>query len=180
LSLENQNINLLLEQCKQQNEKAQFAIYNLYSNAMYNVAYRILGNQVEAEDIMQDSFLKAFTKIETHHASATFGAWLKRIVINKSINELKKSKAFVTELISENFEQIDDSGTEISFVNQKAAAILKTIQSLKPNYKVILTLFFVEGYDLEEISEILKISYGNCRTTMSRAIENLRKKMKEE
>ena len=174
---ENQNIELLLNQCKLQNQKAQFAVYNLYSKAMYNVAYRILGNQMEAEDVMQDSFLKAFTKIETYNSDATFGAWLKRIVINKSINELKKSKAYQTEAISENFEKVDENNDEILFTNQKAEHVLKTIQSLKTNYKVILTLFFIEGFDLEEITEILKISYENCRTTMSRAKESLRKKL---
>ena len=177
MTTEIQNIELLLAQCKLQNQKAQFAVYNLYSKAMYNVAFRILGNQMEAEDVMQDSFLKAFTKIETYNETSTFGAWLKKIVINKSINELKKSKAYQTETISDNFEKVDDAENEISFTNQKAENVLKTIQNLKPNYKVILTLFFIEGYDLEEITEILKISYENCRTTMSRAKESLRKKL---
>ena len=174
---ESQNIELLVAQCKNQNQKAQTAIYKLYSNAMYNVAFRILGNQNEAENIMQDSFLKAFTKIETFNNSATFGAWLKKIVINKSINELKKSKAYQTETLSDNYEKIELTDDELTFTNQKAAHVLKTIQSLKPNYKIILTLFFIEGYDLEEITELLKISYENCRTTMSRAKESLRKKL---
>ncbi len=174
---QNQNIELLLAQCKLQNQKAQFAVYNLYSAAMYNVAFRILGNQNEAENIMQDSFLKAFTKIETYKHEATFGAWLKKIVINKSINELKKTKAYITETITENFENIPARDDDTFFTNQKVAHVLKTIQSLKPNYRVILTLFFIEGYDLEEITIILKISYPNCRTTMSRAKESLRQKL---
>lgn len=174
---ENQNIELLHAQCKLQNQKAQFAVYNLYSKAMYNVAFRILGNQNDAENVMQDSFLKAFTKIETYNATATFGAWLKKIVVNKSINELKKSKAYQTETLSENFEKVDAVEADLSFTNQKAEHVLQAIQSLKPNYKVILTLFFIEGFDLEEITEILKISYENCRTTMSRAKESLRKKL---
>lgn len=174
---ENQNIELLLNQCKLQNQKAQFEVYNLYSKAMYNVAFRILGNQNEAENIMQDSFLKAFTKIETYNSTATFGAWLKKIVINKSINELKKSKAYQTETLANNFEKVEETENDISFTNQKAEHVLKAIQSLKPNYKIILTLFFIEGYDLEEITELLKISYENCRTTMSRAKESLRKKI---
>ena len=173
----NQNIDLLLSQCKLQNQKAQTAVYRLYSKAMYNVAFRILGNQNDAENVMQDSFLKAFTKIESLNNKATFGAWLKKIVINKSINELKKSKAYRTEILSDNYEKTEETEPEISFTNQKAEHVLKTIQSLKPNYKIILTLFFIEGYDLEEITDLLKISYENCRTTMSRAKESLRKKL---
>ena len=99
-----------------------------------------------------------------------------KIVINKSINELKKTKAYQTETISENFEKVDEINDEISFINLKAEYVLNTLQSLKPNYKVILTLFYIEGFDLEEITEILKISYKNCRTTMSRAKDSLRKR----
>ena len=176
---ENQNIELLLIQCKLQNQKAQFAVYNLYSKAMYNVAFRILGNQNEAENIMQDSFLKAFTKIDSYNSTSTFGAWLKKIVINKSINELKKSKAYSTEPLADHFEKVEEAESDLSFTNQKAEHVLKTIQSLKPNYKIILTLFFIEGYDQEEISEILNISYANCRTTLSRAKDSLRKKLEE-
>lgn len=144
---------------------------------MFNVAFRIVNDKALAEEIMQDGFLSAFTKLDSYSGNVTFGAWLKKIVVNRSINELKKNSNYQTESLNENFELVDPNEEESLSVNSlKAEQVLKIMQDLKPNYKVILTLFFIEGYDLEEISGILNISNENCRTTMSRAKESLRKK----
>lgn len=144
---------------------------------MFNVAFRIVNDKALAEEIMQDGFLSAFTKLDSYSGNVTFGAWLKKIVVNRSINELKKNSNYQTESLNENFELVDPNEEEsLSVKSLKAEQVLKIMQGLKPNYKVILTLFFIEGYDLEEISGILNISNENCRTTMSRAKESLRKK----
>lgn len=145
---------------------------------MYNVSFRIVSDSVLAEDIMQESFLKAFTKLNSYNGTVTFGAWLKRIVINTSINELKKKSKYHIELLSDSLELVDYNEDEsTNYTDLKANQVIKTIQSLKLNYKIILTLFFIEGYDLEEITSILNISNENCRTMMSRAKESLRKKL---
>ena len=177
---QNQDITLLLEGCAANNEKAQLTLYTMYYKAMYNVAFRIVGDSTLAEDIMQESFLKAFTKLTSYNGMVTFGAWLKRIVINTSINELKKTHKYQIEPLSDGLELVDFNEDENSnYTELKADQVLKTIQSLKSNYKIILTLFFIEGYDLEEIASILNISNENCRTMMSRAKESLRKKLNE-
>lgn len=150
----------------------------MYYKAMYNVSFRIVSDSVLAEDIMQESFLKAFTKLTSYDGTVTFGAWLKRIVINTSINELKKTSKYQIEPLSDSLELVDYKEDEnTNYTDLKANQVIKTIQSLKSNYKIILTLFFIEGYDLEEITSILNISNENCRTMMSRAKENLRKKL---
>ena len=147
---------------------------------MFNVAFRIVNDKTLAEEIMQDGFLSAFTKLDSYSGNVTFGAWLKKIVVNRSINELKKNSNYQTENLNENFELVDPNDEESLAVNSlKAEQVLKIMQELKPNYKIILTLFFIEGYDLEEISGILNISNENCRTTMSRAKESLRKKVRD-
>ncbi|WP_396211123.1 RNA polymerase sigma factor [Flavobacterium sp.] len=172
------DIAILLNLCKENNEKAQLTIYNKYYKAMFNVAFRIVNDYALAEDIMQESFLKAFTKLDSYSGKVTFGAWLKKIVVNNSIDEYKKVSKHQIETLDENTEVIDDSNDNgISYSELKAESVLKTIQNLKPNYKIILTLFFIEGYDLEEITQILNISYENCRTMMSRAKESLRTKL---
>ena len=177
---QNQDIALLLERCKENNQNAQMTLYTMYYKSMYNVAFRIVSDEMLAEDIMQESFLKAFAKLDSFSGKVTFGAWMKKIIVNTSINELKKSNKFQFESINDTEDIIDIISDNLDSYDQlKAENVLKTIQNLKPNYKIILTLFFIEGYDLEEIEGILNISNQNCRTMMSRAKDSLRKKLNE-
>ena len=85
-------LNILIEKCRKKNRKAQFEVYHLFFKAMYNTACRIIGDIYAAEDITQEAFLSAFDKIKTYKGDVTFGSWLKRIVINKSIDFLRKRK----------------------------------------------------------------------------------------
>ncbi len=174
------HINGLIEDCRKGDQKAQLQVYNRYYKAMYNTALRIVHHSAEAEDIMQESFLNAFAKIDSYKGDATFGAWLKRIVVNNSINvHQKKSRyeevSYKDYLQNETEENkgIIDEDTQ----NKKVKRVMHTMQELKENYRICLTLHLIEGYDYEEIGEILNISYANCRTTISRAKESLRKKM---
>ena len=179
--MKNQNLDIviLLERCKENNEKAQLTLYNQYYRAMFNVSYRIVGDSHLAEDVMQESFLKAFTKLDSFIGNVTFGSWLKKIAINTSINELKKLNKYQFDSLDEKIEVVDFNEELENYSELKVESVLKTIQSLKSNYKIILTLYFIEGYDLEEITGILNITNENCRTMMSRAKESLRKKLNE-
>ncbi len=170
----NQHITKLLQRCKSGEESAQFEIYKLYYKAMYNTSLRILNDSFEAEDVMQESFLVAFTKLSTFKGEVTFGAWLKRIVINKSITQLRKNKKFdhlPLEVVADQRDH-DNNDEDYSLINMKE--ILGAINQLKDNYKVALTLNLIEGYDYEEISDIMEISYQNSRTVVSRAKSKLR------
>jgi RNA polymerase sigma factor (sigma-70 family) len=90
LSLTKQNIETLLVLCKKGNQLAQMEVYNRYHNAMFNTALRIVKDSAEAEDIMQESFLTAFNKLDSFNGEATFGSWIKRIVVNNSITQYLK------------------------------------------------------------------------------------------
>jgi RNA polymerase sigma-70 factor (ECF subfamily) len=147
---------------------------------MYNTAYRIVKDSFEAEDVMQDSFLLAFTKLDTLKDIKTFGAWLKRIVINNSIHHYNKSNKYNEVSLDDVLYKVeDDNGisSDYEFTSLKAKQVLETMNALKDNYRVALTLHLIEGYDYEEISEIMSISYANCRTTISRAKDSLRLKI---
>ena len=149
---------------------------------MYNVAYRIVKDSFEAEDIMQDSFLAAFTKLDSIKDTVTFGSWLKRIVINNSIYHFNKNSKYQNVPIDNVLYKIEDESqglSEDSFESSnKTKIILNTLNQLKDNYRVALTLNLIEGYDYEEIGDIMNLSYANCRTTISRAKESLRQKLK--
>ena len=155
-------------------------IYDRYYHAMYNTALRIVKDPATAEDVLQESFLSAFTKLETFKGEVTFGAWLKRIVINNSIYEYRKQQKLQQvplESVLYKVEDYDGAETDQGSTKRMAQKVLETLRQLKDSYRVSLTLHLIEGYDYEEISEIMDISYGNCRTMISRAKNSLRKKL---
>lgn len=147
---------------------------------MYNTALRIVRNSAEAEDVMQESFLNAFTKLHTFKGEVTFGAWLKKIVVNNSIYHYRKQQKQNEVGLDDIMYKVEDNDGITSdhvFTELKAQKVMETMKKLKDNYRVSLTLHLIEGYDYEEISTIMKMSYANCRTTISRAKESLRQKM---
>lgn len=147
---------------------------------MYNVSKRIVKDSAVAEDVMQESFLSAFTKLETFKGEVSFGAWLKRIVINNSIQEyrkqLKRQEVDISNVlyrVEDNDGYVEDNGID----ELKAQKVIETMNLLKDNYRISLTLHLIEGYDYKEISDIMHISYANCRTMISRAKDSLRQKL---
>jgi RNA polymerase sigma-70 factor (ECF subfamily) len=150
---------------------------------MYNTSLRIVKDSFEAEDIMQDSFLTAFTKLDSLKESVTFGSWLKRIVINNSIYHYNKNNKYNEVALDDVLFKIEDDddgiASDYEFTSLKAQQIMETMKTLKDNYRMALTLHLIEGYDYDEISNIMDISYANCRTTISRAKENLRQKLQK-
>ena len=180
MSLTQENIDSLLQACLRGKQGAQLEVYNRYYKAMYNTALRIVKDTAEAEDVMQDSFLNAFTKLDSFKGEVTFGAWLKRIVINNSIHHYRKQQKrneVALDDIMYKVEDKDEVEVDYGVTERKAQKVLDTMKQLKDNYRISLTLHLIEGYDYEEVSQIMDISYANCRTTISRAKESLRKKM---
>ena len=181
VTLTNSNTEELIELCKTKNQSAQLEVYNRYYKAMYNTAYRIVKDRFEAEDIMQDSFLQAFTKLDTLKDISIFGAWLKRIVINNSIHhyrkQIKRNETPIDDILYKIEDSTDGIDSNYEFTSIKANQILDTMKTLKENYRIALTLNLLEGYDNEEISEIMNISNQNSRTMISRAKASLRQKL---
>ncbi|AYN67150.1 RNA polymerase sigma factor [Euzebyella marina] len=181
MSHKREHIDVLLKWCLQGKQSAQIEVYNRYYKAMYNTSLRIVKKTDEAEDIMQESFLNAFTKLHTFKGEVAFGAWLKRIVINNSIYHYKKQLKKNEVAIEDVMYRVEDND-EVNFDSHgvtelKAQKVMETMNKLKDNYRISLTLHLIEGYDYEEISKIMNISYANCRTTISRAKESLRNKL---
>ncbi|WP_342747880.1 sigma-70 family RNA polymerase sigma factor [Nonlabens arenilitoris] len=168
--------------CEQGDQRAQMKVYDSYSRGMYHVALRILKDSGEAEDVMQESMIAAFHKMSQWNREATFGSWLKRIVINNSLSRLRKTKKMETvsyDDVAYHLEsQADDQQIDMENAGMTAKKVLLVMNELKDNYKQILTLHLIEGMDNEEICEIMKISNAMCRTTISRAKESLRTKIK--
>ena len=165
----------LIDGCKNGDQKAQFQIYKLYYKAMFNTSLRIVSDTMEAEDIMQEAFLSAFEKIETYSGTVSFGAWLKKIVINRSLDAVSKKKA-IFEDIDTHFELQDETtekADEIHDLHEKMNEVKSAINNLPDGYRIILSLYLLEGYDHDEIADIMSISSSTSRSQLSRAKQKL-------
>lgn len=168
----------IIQQCKENNRRAQLKLYNQYCGAMYNIAFRFMKNSYDAEDVMQEAFIKAFRKIESFKGEVTFGAWLKRIVINESIDTLKSVKLKFSE-VHENYLKvvIDDDNWEIDD-GISIEEVKSAISQLPEKYELVLSLFLIEGYDHKEISQILGITEVSSRTQLLRGKQKLKESLK--
>lgn len=162
----------LIDACRNFDQKAQFKIYKLYYKAMYNISLRIVNNTMEAEDIMQEAFLSAFEEIDKYSGKVSFGAWLKSIVQNRSIDSLRKTGKISFKNI-ETVKEVEYDLAEIEYMNEEPDLtmdrILDVIKKLPVKARNVFTLYFLEGYDYGEISDILSISSGTSRSQLSRA-----------
>ena len=160
----------IIEKCKQNNRVAQLKLYNQYCDGMYIVAMRFVKDSMEAEDIVQEAFIKAFAKLDQYKAEVTFGAWLKRIVINKSIDLLKSKKQKMLELDEVHLKVVDETYESEWLVDDTITLdeVKEAIKRLPDKYKYVVMLYLVEGYDHQEISEILNITEVASRTQLSR------------
>ncbi len=140
---------------------------------MYNVSLNVVKNKEDAEDVLQESFTNAFKSIERFNYQSTFGAWLKRIVINTSINTLKKKKLSTESFDGQEY-KIAGTTTEEDDQNYEVNKVNKAIQLLPPGFKTVLTLYLIEGYDHTEIAEVLNISVSTSKTQYSRAKTKLK------
>jgi RNA polymerase sigma factor (sigma-70 family) len=169
------NINRqLLERCRQGEVRAQFMLYKQYSKAMYNIAIRFLNNKVDAEDILQESFVSAFENLSELTSDNAFGNWLKRIVINNCITQLRRKRF--------EFIDIDDHGSfadvdEEDNLTIDPAVVHNAIKELPVGGRTILVLHALEGYKHREIAEMLGISKSQYQRSLEILFINLKQKI---
>ena len=167
----------IVEQCKANNRKAQLALYKQYCDGMFCVAMRFLKNADDAEDVLQESFIKAFQKLHQFKGDVTFGAWLKRIVINKSIDFLKSKQQMIVELDERNMHlETDNDWTIAELITIDEVKL--AIEQLPEKYKYVVMMFLVEGFDHKEISQVLNITGSACRTRLLRGKAQLKELLK--
>jgi RNA polymerase sigma-70 factor (ECF subfamily) len=163
----------LVAKCKQGDKYSYELLYRQYAKAMYNTSLRIVNNSADAEDVLQEAFAAAF-QLENFDYSSTFGAWLKRIVINKSIDVLRRRNLVVVEMNEAVFQTLPDTeAVDEEQVQLKANEIIKAMIGLPSGYRTVLSLYLFEGYDYEEISEIMNISTTTVRTQYHRGKQKL-------
>jgi RNA polymerase sigma factor (sigma-70 family) len=176
--LEEQVINIhqdLVDRCRSGDGDAYYRLYKLYNRSMFNVAYRMVNDEDDAEDVLQEAFISAFNHLASYRGDSTFGAWLKRIVVNKAINQIQKKK---WERIPEDDrwdvkeEEQPDMLEGFPFTVEK---VRSAIEALPDGYRMVLSLYLLEGYDHSEIAEIMGITESTSKSQFNRA----KKKLKE-
>jgi RNA polymerase sigma factor (sigma-70 family) len=171
------NINRqIFERCIKGDAQAQFLLYKQYSKAMYNIAIRFLNNKMDAEDILQESFVTAFDKLNTLSEPSAFGSWLKRIVINNCITHIRKNN-IVFEDLENNTEGFSDEAEEE--LNIDPAVVQNAIKELPDGGRTILVLHALEGYKHREIAEMLSVSESTSKSQYRRALEILYSNLKQ-
>jgi len=161
----------LVEKSKAGDRISQYQLYGLYVDAMYNISIRMLGIKEDAEDIVQDSFVEAFKNLTSFRYESTFGSWLKRIVINKSINHLKLKRIAISPIEDHEYYLYENEEDKFDAVDIKR--VKKGIEMLPVGYKQVINLYLIEGYDHVEIAELLGITTSTSKSQYHRAKKKL-------
>ncbi len=163
----------LITQSQSGDRRAQNELYKLYSKAMFNVCRRLMGNEDDALDCLQDAFITAFSKLKSLKEPQVFAAWLKRIVVNTCLNVLRKKKEQFVDVDGKDF--IDETETEsFDFMKMRTEEIMNAIELLPNGARTVLNLYLFEGYDHQEIGEILQITTSASKSQYSKAKSKLR------
>ena len=175
--MEQVKLDVLIKACIIGDRSAQYALYKPYSKAMYNICFRITNDQDDAKDVLQEAFLSAFNNLGSFKGESSFGAWLKRIVVNSSINHVKKNKIMYSQLDGHDIEQ--ETTMQDHEIVLEIDRIKEALQQLPDGFRTVLSLYLFEGYDHREIAEILDISESTSKSQYNRAKKRLKEILKE-
>ena len=156
----------MLKKCLSGDRKAQEQLFRMFYGYAMGVALRFSDSRAAAEEIVNDSFLKVFTKLELHHPDRDFKAWLRKIVVNTSLDHNRRE--FNIPATVELIEEIHDLQVEDDAMPE-AEELIALLQQLSPMYRTVLNLNMIEGYSHEEISQMLGISVNTSRANLSKA-----------
>ena len=163
-----------MQQCLNGDATAYGKLYMRYAKAMFNTALRIVNHYADAEDVLQESFTDAFAQLKNFQQKSTFGAWLKQIVVYKSIHKIKKNNFFIDDdMDALNEISDDDDNNDLCDIELTVQKIKNAMQQLPDGYRTVLSLYLLEGYDHEEIAEILQVARVTVRTQYARAKNKL-------
>jgi RNA polymerase sigma factor (sigma-70 family) len=166
----------IIERSRKGDRRAQYELYRLYSKAMFNICLRMLNKRAEAEDMLQEIFVDAFARLASFRFDSTFGAWLKKIAVNKCINEINRRKTeleFVEDLefydTADDHDQPDEQDLKLG-----VERIRKAMEQLPDGSRLVFSLYLFEGYDHEEIAGIMGIAESTSKTQFMRAKQKVK------
>lgn len=170
-------IDEIIRKCLDGNRGAQTSLYNLFSSKMYGVCLRYSRDSSEAEDILQEGFVRVFTKLEQYEFKGSFEGWVRRIMVNTALEKIRKNDRLFTVEELRQYESRESAEETLSTI--AAADLLQLIQELPPRYRMVFNMFAIEGYSHTEIGEMMNISEGTSKSNLSRARVILQKRVNE-
>lgn len=167
----------IIKGCLQQDRRMQALLYNRFSPKLYAVCLRYMGNEEDAQDVLQDAFIKVFRNIDKYRGEGSLEGWLRRIVVNTAIEHIRRKQLLVSG-ITEKEEQTIENKTASAFDKIGEKELLEMIRSLSPGYRTVFNLFVIEGFSHKEIAELLNINEGTSKSQLARAKMILQEKIK--
>lgn len=183
LEVENDQLREIIEKCAKDNRAAQEELFKLFYGKMMGVCMRYTKDRDRAQEVVQEGFIKVFDKLSEFDFKGSFEGWMRRIMVNASIDAIRKKKRqpFSTDeeymFNDASVEQEDDSDEMLTKL--KAEYAMEAIQSLSPAYQTVFNLYVIENYSHKEIAQILDISEGTSKSNLAKAKQNLRSILKE-
>jgi RNA polymerase sigma factor (sigma-70 family) len=171
---------VLVQQCLNGEASAYRILYHRYAKAMYNTALRIVNRKDDAEDILQEAFTDAFQQLSSFEGRSTFGAWLRQIVVYKSIAHLKKQKLYLNGLETDAENIPDEAVNADEEIWYTVDNIRQAMQKLPDGYRTVLTLHLLEGFEQEEVAQLMQVAHSTVRTQYMRAKQKLIQVLKQE
>ena len=169
----------LILQSQKGDQSAMSSLYGLYAKAMYNICRRMMGDEEEAKDLLQESFIDAFQKLPSLREVNTFSSWIKRIVVNNCINAIRKKKLDTSQL-EEGSDFIEEEEDDFEYTHFQAGQIMQVINLLPEGCRTVLNLYLFEGYDHKEIGDILGVTESASKAQYCKAKARIRKLLVEE
>lgn len=171
--MENKQLKQIIDECVSGNSKAQELLYHYFSPLLFGVCLRYADHKTEAEDILQDAFIRIFEKLHLFHFSGSFEGWLRRIVINVALDKIRKQKHKEQHYDMEQVENTaPDNNTAIPM-----DILLQMIQELPEKYRIVFNLYVLDNYKHAEIADLLQISEGTSKSNLARARQLLQQKV---
>jgi RNA polymerase sigma factor (sigma-70 family) len=168
-SLEN-----IINGCRARNPLAQKELYETFKSKMFGICLRYAGNYDDAQDILQDGFVKVFEKIDQFGFKGAFEGWIRRIMVNTALERFRTNYQVIN--INDNLKEVDHEHTADFTSDIDARELIRFIQELSPKYRMVFNLYAIEGYSHKEIGEMLDIAEGTSKSNLSRARDILQEK----
>lgn len=168
----------LVESCLRQDRRAQRQLYEKYKTPMFRLCLRYARDRQEAEDLLQEGFIKVFCDLSQYRGEGALGGWIRKVMINVALQHLRKQKKLFETIEVEKIAETEEA-EEMILSDLRAKSLTKIIQQLPPGYRTVFNLYVIEGYSHKEIADSLDIQINTSKSQLSKAKAMLRRLLEE-